>query len=111
MPSRDWKLRIEDILEAIDDVGRFTQDMSFETFSADKKTVTAVLYSVAVIGEAARLVPSEVQGQHPEIPWREMGDIRNVVIHEYFGVDLDILWDAVHQELPPLVIPLKKMIE
>ena len=111
MPSRDWKLRIEDILEAIDDIGRFTNDMSFETFSSDQKTVNAVLYSIAVIGEAARLVSAEIQAQHPEIPWREMGDMRNVVIHEYFGIDLDILWDAVQQELPPLVAPLKKMIE
>ena len=109
MPVRDWKLRIEDILEAIDDIGRFTDGMNHESFCSDTKTVKAVLYSVAVIGEASRLIPAEVQLEHPEIPWREMSDIRNVVIHEYFGVDLDILWDTISDDLPP-VVPLLKGI-
>jgi uncharacterized protein with HEPN domain len=111
MPVRDWKLRIEDILEAIDDIGRFTEGMNYESFCSDTKTVKAVLYNVAVIGEAARLIPTEVQLKHPEIPWREMSDIRNVVIHEYFGVDLDILWDTISDDLFPLVPLLKGILQ
>lgn len=111
MPSREWKLRIEDILEAIVDIEHFTQEMSFEDFRSDKKTVKAVLYSIALIGEAVRQIPPKVQQQYQEIPWREMRDIRNVVIHEYFGIDLEILWATVQRDLPPLVVPLKKMIK
>lgn len=91
MPTRDWKLRIEDILEAIEGISQFIKGMNYKTFCADTKTLKAVLYSIAIIGEAARLVPLEIQTEYPNIPWREMGDIRNVLIHEYFGVDIDIL--------------------
>lgn len=111
MPVRDWKLRIEDILEAIDDIGRFTEGMSFDALVSDIKTLKAVLYSIAVIGEAARLIPAEVQLTHLEIPWREMGDIRNVVIHEYFGVDVAILWETISNDLPPLIPLLKGILE
>jgi uncharacterized protein with HEPN domain len=95
MPGRRWKLRVEDILEAIDEIGQFTKDLTYEAFCAKKRTIKAVLYNIAVIGEAARNVPTEVRAGYPNVPWREMADIRNVVIHEYFGVDLDILWETV----------------
>ncbi len=91
MPAREWKSRIEDILEAIEDIEQLTEDMTYSTFCADNKAVKAVLYNAAVIGEAARHVPPDFSSLHPEISWREMGDMRNVVIHEYFGIDLEIL--------------------
>ena len=75
-----------------------------------KKTLKAVLYNLAVIGEAARKLPEEVAARFSSIPWREMGDMRNVVIHEYFGIDTKILWDTVENELPPLVKRLKDII-
>lgn len=102
MPARTWKFRIEDILEAIEDITRLTSGMSFDSFCADNRTTKAVLYNMAVIGEAAGRVPVEIARRHPEVPWREMGDMRNVVIHEYFGVDLEILWITIQQDLPPL---------
>ena len=55
-------------------------------------------------------MPLEVQQSWPQLPWREMGDLRNVVIHEYFGVDLEILWETIHQDLPPLVPLLREML-
>jgi len=110
MPARDWKFRIEDILEAIDDIGLLTGSMSYEEFCADNRTMKAVLYNMAVIGEAARHVPSDIRMHYPEVPWREMGDIRNVVIHEYFGVDLEILWETIQHELPPLVSLLREIL-
>ena len=92
MPVRDWKFRISDILEAIQDIVDITRGIDFETFRLDKKSIKAVLYNLAVIGEAARMLPREVTARYPDIPWREMGDMRNVVIHEYFGTDTKILW-------------------
>ncbi len=110
MPVRDWKFRIADILEAIQDILEITRGMEYETFRQDKKTLKAVLYNLAVIGEAARKLPDEVTARYSSISWREMGDMRNVVIHEYFGIDTQILWETIETELPPLVKRLKDII-
>ena len=110
MPVRDWKFRIADILEAMQESLEITRGMEYETFRQDKKTLKAVLYNLAVIGEAARKLPEEVIARYSSIPWREMGDMRNVVIHEYFGIDTKILWDTIENELPPLVKRLKDII-
>jgi len=110
MPVRDWKFRIADILEGVHDVLEITRAMDYETFRQDKRTLKAVLYNLAVIGEAARKVPEEVAARYPAIPWREMGDMRNVVIHEYFGVDPKILWETIKNELPPLANRLKAIL-
>ncbi|MBI4796310.1 MAG: DUF86 domain-containing protein [Deltaproteobacteria bacterium] len=110
MPVRDWKFRIRDILEAVEDSLDITRGMDYEIFCQDKKTSKSVLYNLVVIGEAARKVPEEVTARYPAIPWREMGDMRNVVIHEYFGIDTKILWETIKNELPPLVNRLKEIL-
>jgi uncharacterized protein with HEPN domain len=107
---RDWKFRISDILEAIQDSLEITRATDYETFCQDKKTLKAVLYNLAVIGEAARKVPEEVAARYPAIPWREMGDMRNVVIHEYFGVGPKIIGETIKNELPRMVIGLKAIL-
>ena len=85
--------------------------MSFEDFSADQKTVDAVVRNFIVIGEAAAHMPDEVCSGHPEIPWYEMRGMRNFVVHEYFGVGDRILWDTIQNNLPPLENLLKKVID
>ncbi len=111
MQPRSWQLRIEDILEAIAKIDRYTKDMTFEGFSQDEKTVDAVIRNIEVIGEAVGRVPSEVQERHPHIPWAEMRGIRNVLIHEYFRVSLPILWHTVTQNLTPLPPLLRDLLE
>jgi uncharacterized protein with HEPN domain len=110
MPVRDWKFRITDILAAIEDSLEITKDMNYETFCQDQKTMKAVLYNLVVIGEAARKLPPEITSGYPAIPWREMGDMRNVVIHEYFGIDMKILWETIKKEFPPLVTKFKDIL-
>jgi uncharacterized protein with HEPN domain len=110
MPVRDWKFRIADILEAVQDSLEITRAMDYETFSRDRRTLKAVLYNLAVIGEAARKVPEEITSKYPAIPWREMGDMRNVVIHEYFGIDVSILWETIKNELPLIENRLKDIL-
>ncbi|MEW6657535.1 MAG: DUF86 domain-containing protein [Thermodesulfobacteriota bacterium] len=110
MPVRDWKFRITDILEAAEDSLEITQGMDYETFCQDKKTLKAVLYNLAVIGEAARKLPAEVTARYPAIPWREMGDMRNIVIHEYLGIDTKILWETITNEIPAIVSGLKDIL-
>jgi uncharacterized protein with HEPN domain len=111
MPPRDWRFRLEDILQAIEEINQFTKGMTYSTFCSDTRTMKAVLYSLAVIGEAARHIPEEVKLKYPEIPWRDISDMRNVVIHEYFGVDPEILWETIHNELPSLQALLKSILQ
>ena len=111
MPPRDWLLRIEDILEAAASIEAFVAGMSFDDFCSDKKTMDAVVRNFEVIGEAARHVPEETRGRYPDVPWVDMADMRNVLIHEYFGVDFVILWEAIHADLRVIVPLLEEILE
>jgi uncharacterized protein with HEPN domain len=109
VPPRDWRLRLEDIVKAAGSIEVYVRDMTFEAFCADQKTVDAVVRNLEVIGEAARHVPDEVRRRFPEVAWADMSDMRNVLVHEYFGVDLPILWKTICSDLPP-VVPILKAI-
>ena len=110
MPPRNWELRIADIIEAIEKILSYVEGMTFDQFADDPKTIDAVIRNITVIGEAARNVPEEVVERHPSLPWREMRDIRNVVVHEYFGLDHNVVWDTLQRNLPPLLPELKRMV-
>ena len=111
MPPRDWKLRIRDILDAIKAVQGYTKGMKYETFVADRKTVDAVIRNLIVIGEAAVRLSDDFIGKHPNLPWRDMLDMRNFIVHEYFGVSDRIIWDTVQNDLPPLIPELAKILD
>lgn len=83
--------------------------ISFETFLADDKTVDAVVRNFEIIGEAARQIPETFKETYPGIPWRDMADFRNVLIHEYFGVDLGILWQVIEMNLGELKKQLQEL--
>lgn len=100
--ERDWLFRIRHIHEALDRIRQYIEGMDFESFQEDSKTVDASLRNLAVIGEAARHVPTEITTDYPEIPWNEMRGMRNIVIHEYFGVSLAIVWRTLERDLPLL---------
>ena len=111
VPPRNWKIRITDILQCILKIRRFTKGYNFEDFQDDEKTIDSVLRNLEIIGEAARHVPEEIRKRYPEIPWAEMLTMRNIVIHEYHGVNLSIIWQTVKEDLPPLVSPLKQILQ
>ena len=100
--SRDYRVYLEDILEAIDKIRTYTVGMSAGTFAADSKTLDAVLRNLEVIGEAVKRVPDEVRSQHRHVEWKKMAGLRDILIHHYFGIDADIIWDVVHNKLPEL---------
>jgi uncharacterized protein with HEPN domain len=108
---RDWKERIQDILDAISEIRGFTQDMDLRTFGADAKTVKAVELDFIIIGEAANQIPDHVQEQNPQIPWALMRAMRNRLVHAYFSVDADLLWDTVQGDLPTLEAALKSIMK
>ena len=85
--------------------------MTFEQFMADRKTIDAVVRNFIIIGEAASHLPEDFIERHPDLPWPEMSDMRNIVVHEYFGVSNKILWETIQSDLPPLVPLLQKLLE
>jgi uncharacterized protein with HEPN domain len=110
MSFKDWKVRIEDILEAVERIRRYTTGMSERQFIADDRTVDAVIRNLEVIGEAAKRVPPHVTEHHPEIPWARMNEMRNILVHEYHSVDPAIIFDSARHDLPPLVGPLRSLL-
>lgn len=111
MPYRDWKLRVEDILEAINKIERYTANMSLNDFLADEKSSDAVVRNLEIIGEAARNIPEDICLRFPNVPWDKMRGMRNMLAHEYFGVSLPIIWQTIKDDLPPLVNPLKEVLK
>ncbi len=107
---REWRLRIEDILESIARIQRYLDGMDQTGFIRDDRTMDAVVRNFGIIGEAAAHLPEDIQGAHPEIPWSRMKGLRNLVIHEYFGVSPEILWGTAKADLPPLVGLLQAML-
>jgi len=85
--TRNWRLRIDDILDAIQNILSYTAGMDYSALSEDRRTFDAVIRNLEVIGKAAAHVPESVQISYPQVPWRQMKGIRNMLIHEYFGVD------------------------
>jgi uncharacterized protein with HEPN domain len=103
MSYRNPQLYVEDVLQACQDILSFTQNIRFvEELESDRKTLLAVVRSLEVIGEAARQMPRAFKSDHTEIPWREIASLRNVIAHEYFGLDNTILWDVIQTQIPVL---------
>jgi len=93
---------LHDILESIEDVRAFTLGMNYEDFAGDRKTLKAVIRCFEVIAEATKALPSDIKNRYPEIPWVEIVGMRNKLIHEYFGVDTEILWQSIEEDIEPL---------
>ncbi|MDQ7030175.1 MAG: DUF86 domain-containing protein [Ardenticatenia bacterium] len=111
MPHRDWRLRIHDIIEAIEKILRYTEGMTFEEFARDERTVDAVIRNFTVIGEASRHIPQEIEQRYADVPWQEMRGMRHILVHEYFGVSMQILWHTIKHDLPPLLPKLRSVLK
>lgn len=98
---------LENAEKALDFVGR----MDYNEFFEDEKTSYAVVRALEIIGEAARRVPDEVRSSIPELQWREIPAMRNKLTHEYFGINMKVVWRTVREDLPPLVQALRKAIK
>ena len=109
MKKRSNRNYIEDIFTAIEEVASFIAGMTKTEFMRDRKTVNAVIRSFEVIGEAAKKIPESIRKKHPAVPWKRMAGMRDKMIHEYFGVDLAILWQTAKVDIPKLREPIEKL--
>ena len=109
MHKRNNKLYIEDILDSAEAIKEFTKDLCFEDFIDDRKTYSATIREYIVIGEAISTLIDTLEKEVPTYPWRMVKDFRNFIVHEYFGVDAQIIWDLTTQELDELVSSIKKL--
>jgi len=101
MRRETTQIRLRDMVAAIDRVAVYIRDMTAEQFAEDNRTIDAVVRNLIVIGEAASRVPESFRKGHPEIPWPVMRGMRNVVVHEYWGVDVSVVWQTAVEDLPP----------
>jgi uncharacterized protein with HEPN domain len=96
-------------LDAIKDIYDFTEDTTYEQFINDRKTLNAVVRSIEIIGEAAKQLPDPLKARYSELPWREITGMRDKLIHAYFGMDTETLWQTIKENIPPLKQTIQRM--
>jgi len=108
--ERGWRLYAEDIIQACNKVRRYVAGMSFESFAGDERTQDAVVRNLEIIGEAAKAIPDEVAARAPEIAWRNIRGMRDVLAHGYFGTSLEIVWVTATTRMDELRAAVEKLL-
>jgi len=110
MSERSVELLLEDIWEAIEKIGRYTVELSKNGFLENEKTIDAVVRNLEVIGEAANRLPDQFKMDNETIAWRKIIGLRNRIVHEYFGIDSEIVWQIIQADLPELKQKLEMLL-
>ncbi len=105
---RDFEVYLEDIRQAIGKIQSYTVGLTRDAFDQDDRTIDAVIRNLQIIGEAAKMVPESVRANHPTVAWKKIAGLRDILAHQYFEVDLDIIWDVLQNKLPELKQELGK---
>ncbi len=109
MSKRNDDLLIEDIISSCSKILKYTNDISEEAFKNDDKTIDAVIRNFEIIGEASNKLSEDLKEKNPQIDWFKMTGLRNRLIHDYMGIDLNIIWSVIQNYLPPLKTALEKI--
>ena len=111
MSKRSVKCYLQDILDAIEKIKKYTAKVDYEMFSKNEMMIDAVLMNIAIIGENVKKIPEDVKERYPDIPWKDIAGMRDKVIHDYFGVDVNIVWETIKKDVPELEQKIKVMLK
>ena len=111
MSKRDDKEWLEDILLACENILAYKEGYDFDMFLQDRKTQDAIIRNIGIIGEAVKKLSDNLKSRYETVEWSEIAKTRDKLIHAYFGVDLDVVWDIINQDIPVLRIQIKDIIE
>jgi uncharacterized protein with HEPN domain len=109
-PKRQYDFYLDDILTSMLRIIEYIDDQDFKEFKQNYMVVDAVVRNFEIIGEASKNIPEEIQSKYPEIPWKKMYGLRNLILHEYFGVDYEMIWQIATANLPQNILDLKQLI-
>lgn len=108
--SRDVRLYLDDVVEASSRILEYSNAMAFEDFVSNKMAYDAILRNLEIIGEAAKNVPQEFREQYPDVEWRKMAGLRDVLAHGYFGLEDETLWNIVETQISPLLTQVSRIL-
>lgn len=114
MSTRSYKLFLSDILESMNKIEQYIKGLTYESFESNSMVVDAVIRNLEIVGEASKNIPEEVRLTYSDIPWKRMIGLRNMTIHEYFGIDESIIWEIITKNLPetkPKIMEVLKEID
>ena len=114
MTKRALSEYLDDILAAIADIEAFTDGIDFNEFRGNREKVLAVVKSIEILGEATKKIPDEVRRAHPQVAWRSITGMRDMLVHEYWGIDMAVVWSTVEEGIPSLkavIMEIKRSIE
>ena len=108
---RDYLLYLEDIRKAIEKIENYTLHLTYDEFCLDALRIDAVLLNLEVIGEAAKKLPEEIKEKSNEIEWRKISSLRGIIVHDYFDVSLEIIWDIIQNKIPELHKVINRLLQ
>jgi uncharacterized protein with HEPN domain len=111
MTERQLEEFLQDILTAISDIETFTAGIDFQTFASNREKVLAVIKAIEILGEAVKKIPGDIRDRYPQIPWKAVAGMRDMLVHEYWGTDLNVVWATVQDGISWLKITVNKIFE